>query len=470
MMMRFFGLCLFSFFLPLFSTDIFANTCLAEAQRHFKIIQDVLILDRYEQVVEPSFKAIKRMYKEEQCFNFDDLSFNSSSLRSNTDQYFDRETGEPLEYLKEYNQERWRKKRDLLIIQSRTIKKPKFLAKKKALMDSLTENGQEQSGVFSVIEHLEHQKTSQRAASCTNKDEIRDKLPEIRDQGNSRWCTQHTYADLLSVATGMHISATYLGNLLSPEGGGIGNKAINLLVKNHGLCSEKLMRSTEHPQVKGHFDIDAFETRISRLADNGLDFKNCPKRSELKKLFANLSDDKLGSALRQAFHPIPDFARTSSGSKNVIKTNYIEDYESSDPGQKFLAEDRIMSHIILAACESDRKKTKGRNIEIDSMSTLFSSSLQILDKIDNLIDAGKPVGYGYNYDKLEGLGDGGAHMSSIVGRRFINGQCQYLVRNSWGKTACTKVVDEPDACSIKGHFWVNADDMVNSMRGISFVK
>ncbi|NUM88230.1 MAG: hypothetical protein HUU37_03410 [Bdellovibrionales bacterium] len=59
-------------------------------------------------------------------------------------------------------------------------------------------------------------------------------------------------------------------------------------------------------------------------------------------------------------------------------------------------------------------------------------------------------------------GSNQTHVSSVMARRWKNGSCQYLVRNSWGK-GCSNYADGVECDGEAGAFWANEADLKASL-------
>ena len=87
---------------------------------------------------------------------------------------------------------------------------------------------------------------------------------------------------------------------------------------------------------------------------------------------------------------------------------------------------------------------------------------------------------GYNPDILEkgsayrvGLDKSGAnHASLIVGRKFneITGECDYILRNSWGKKDCENNYAENYKCDAYGNAYIRGRDLLYSADEVITIK
>jgi hypothetical protein len=92
-------------------------------------------------------------------------------------------------------------------------------------------------------------------------------------------------------------------------------------------------------------------------------------------------------------------------------------------------------------------------------------------KLNQVLDTGDIAGLSYNSDFLMGrpvpedrrLG----HISSIVARRCLGNQAQYLIRNSWGDS-CRSYSEEIQTRCENGNIWVTSDELLRISNEITF--
>lgn len=96
----------------------------------------------------------------------------------------------------------------------------------------------------------------------------------------------------------------------------------------------------------------------------------------------------------------------------------------------------------------------------------------VLRELDNALDNGKPVALGYDaYRALRAKStQSGPHESVIVGRKFAQGSCHYLVRNSWGEQ-CSAEAGSRAICDREqpGNFWISESNLLLVGDSISYV-
>ena len=95
---------------------------------------------------------------------------------------------------------------------------------------------------------------------------------------------------------------------------------------------------------------------------------------------------------------------------------------------------------------------------------------QLISQIDQLLDNEQIIAISYNLALLsdhtaQTSPDQQSHASTIVGRRFINGQCQYLIRNSYGNS-CNDI--DPIYTCQNGHIWIPEAYLLKNLQQITY--
>lgn len=88
--------------------------------------------------------------------------------------------------------------------------------------------------------------------------------------------------------------------------------------------------------------------------------------------------------------------------------------------------------------------------------------------IDTALGQGRIAGISYR-NFLQGT-DGlhGRHASSIVGRKMINGECQYMIRNSWG-LSCEPYHEPYKSRCRAGHVWVTEKELMANVFAVDYI-
>jgi hypothetical protein len=265
-------------------------------------------------------------------------------------------------------------------------------------------------------------------------------LDNARNQDGVGWCYAYTAADLLSFRLKKKISAVSLYNSgqsiendisdLQGKGGDIGDSIETYLKKKNGLCLEEDLPSS--------------------------DFKFCTYRNYSKFLNALYLSIK-----EKTFSDNQCLKDNLNSAFPGVNFSMVNDY-TNRYGTHNLAE-----YLFDLKCK--KRSFTGYTVKPITQNSPYVNKDTLLKNIDSLLNKGEIVGLSYNYNVLDENDEKtGGHASLVVGRRLNQetGDCEYLVRNSWGKD-CTQ--HEGDNCRYSGHFWVNQRRLKNAMMGIVYL-
>ncbi len=279
-------------------------------------------------------------------------------------------------------------------------------------------------------------------------------LDNARDQDTIGWCYAYSASDLLSFHLGQRISAVSLyDSHLSIEAsiksqtdiGGAGFLAVEkYLKKNKGFCLEKDLPSS--------------------------DFKFCADmnyRSFLVMFFDEIKKQRVNDLMKnnRCFSESVDAAFPQLGPER------LKQYLDQD-GTQFLIERIFDFHCKEHHFQNFKPKFEHSN-------DLKFSKIELLKKIHQELDSKRIIEIGYQYSILNGEKNSlpKAHSSVVMGRRKNKGtgKCEFLIRNSWGKTCiqnedqdlnCHKNCDS-FGCRPSGHFWVSEDRLSSALSNVT---
>lgn len=280
-------------------------------------------------------------------------------------------------------------------------------------------------------------------------------LHNVRNQDSVGWCYAYTASDMLSFKLNKKVSAVSLADPPDIEadvamgakqvGGIIEGSAKKYLNKNRGVCLEENLPSSDFKFCidQRYQDYVNYLLELARTNkfDQALSTNSCLER-DLRSLFPNVSIPQIQSHIRQ------------KGSRKLIESlNNLQ-------------------------C-SNLTPVNPQDYEMESHNSFVISQTELVQHLDRQISRGM-VGIGYNYKTMAGASETGGHASLVVGRRVNpeNGACEYLIRNSWGKTcdqkedselSCHKNCDS-SGCRYSGHFWVSRARMTKSIADVNFFK
>lgn len=107
----------------------------------------------------------------------------------------------------------------------------------------------------------------------------------------------------------------------------------------------------------------------------------------------------------------------------------------------------------------------------------YATNPQIKNVIDNEIDKKNPVVWVFDVNKMLGKPGPGDHVGMVMGRKFNpqTNKCEYLIRNSWGKTCEFEKNGNPTRCHtengrLTGYFYVTEDYLLQNSLGAYYAE
>lgn len=314
------------------------------------------------------------------------------------------------------------------------------------------------------------------AESCKTRD-FNTQLGPIRSQSNVGWCFANTGADLLTFAHKQRLSS-------DPE------NQVSAIFTALNYYNAQLNGGVAYSEVFDHggFILDAINIIQSKgfVCPQSLDLllMNTGYKTQLKEKFVQF----------KFFYDVyQDYKRTGAEEK---KADFLKSIEKLEKQGTFLSaynKDKIKSvleeptlelatmKMVDVVCENkkisitdiprfDRISRQDSNLYYSSLNRGWVDWSFTFLTINKILDDFQPVGLVYQVDKVlvEPKMAFGGHASVISGRKIINGECHYQIRNSWGPD-CTRnaIIDNIFTenhriysyfCD-KGTFWVPEKDM-----------
>ena len=290
------------------------------------------------------------------------------------------------------------------------------------------------------------QSAQNEAKKCQPSYDLRNNvLGAVRDQDSIGWCYAFAAADLITYKTGKKISAAdvamnyndkWINNLFKKLGrgeqdfeGGWAESAIKATRRNGGACLEANLKSDDN----GYSSLLSTLTEIekSKLLTSQPTGRNCT--SAAKSMFPNLEMDELLDIMEKA-----------SRSELI----------------KLLSDKACAPRINMSGLKTN---SVSANTQIEK--------LQLFDEIDKQLSRKNISAIAYNSYSLYNVDTNrtGPHESVVVGRRYnkTNGECEYLVRNSWGR-GCSRY-DKKLSCE-NGNIWVPKSVLVKGIFNVTYIQ
>lgn len=265
-----------------------------------------------------------------------------------------------------------------------------------------------------------------------------------RNQDGVGWCYAYASSDLLSYKFNQRLSSISFSarnNTLKDQLTGVtrqGGDVREAIEQAHrrlqGFCLETSLKSTDVNFCRFR-DISELLSFISSITENHL--SSCTE-SDLKSIFPdiNLSMIKNGTS--------------------VSEKAYLES-------------------LIDEHCRKNKLVKPAPRVR--SYIAPFSKPEQIKSAIDRELAKKNPVIWAFDVHKITGEEGTGGHASMIMGKAFNpkTNKCEYLVRNSWGKSCDLERGGEPTRCHeingrLTGYFYVTEEHLLSNSLGAYYVE
>jgi hypothetical protein len=330
-------------------------------------------------------------------------------------------------------------------------------------------------------------KASISKTECGDTVDLRPTLPKIRDQGSTGWCYAETIADLLSHKLHKSISGdqialeflrTNFTNLY------MSGNTFDSVVKTNKVqyLILKLYNGLDYKFAGGNLDTALESAQKAKVCESS---KFSPQNLNFLRDFENLvkfketMDEAYSTAISQENGPYTEsFPALPNRQEIIERFSNCREYRSVVNRIFPLSDLKPLTNVIL---ESNRG-TLITNLERFACRPLIS--------IDNLknkwvetyydgrenkkillaaLSQGRPVGVALNPDFMRDVNypsDEAYHASSIVGKRWNNDRCEFLVRDSHGPNCMLegkKLIRKPYRCE-EGYIWVDDSGLLPSIK------
>lgn len=277
-----------------------------------------------------------------------------------------------------------------------------------------------------------------------------------RDQDSVGWCGAYATTDSLSFAVGEAVSAVDVSiNQYANEGNtnklqdlsGISVLSATDVAKTNGYCPESVIPSDQTSSSNlGHQAIQTLMTTFQQIADD-YNSRGMPK---------DYCVTCAGSQFERVIKPtLPGV--TSDMIREVLVANRGDSLKSL----------RALMHKL---CEGKRKIAKPKT------EFFHINGKNVAKVMDEALDNDSMPSIGMNTasfarDESVPGGHGGHEMMVVARRPGANGKCEYLIRNSWGRSCSFYKPHIAEKCDpAKGSFWMDSDQMQASVTDVVIVQ
>ncbi len=275
------------------------------------------------------------------------------------------------------------------------------------------------------ILQLESDRRAHVQESCRTPRDLSQRLPPVRDQGSIGWCYSHAAADLVFLETGIDVSPldialNYIEKTNSTpdfnNDGGLIAEAIRAC-EGRGFCPSSEM---DYSQTKTEDLRSALKalTEIESLGEGFVsdDTQICEWQASLSNIYKDLSIDQLKDILLR------------------------------------VATDDLVDELRKTSCEARATLTRPLEFNVDWFpDNEYQKDFE--DEVLTVLENDKAVGVEFQDLRFLGINTerGKGHAMTIVGNVFNEEtrQCDFIIRNSWGKDC----MFQPVAANCKDGYW-----------------
>lgn len=317
-------------------------------------------------------------------------------------------------------------------------------------------------------------------------EDLKEHFTRPRSQDSVGWCYAFVTADLLSVETGVPLSSTHVSSISNAS---IYKEALKNEEDRFYIYKvfDRTMDKASNPKFKSiveggsiYWGVKDSVTKGSLCSEKELPFDENGPESTKADLITNIENIKRLQMLNT-----PTLA--CQRAKSLI--DVLDLNASADEIYKLVLVNNVniaFEQLASMSCVDPIKLNKSikvtyeeipkPNLEKRSRSRLGQKSLKrdkkkivkAFEKIESLLSIGRPVGISYNVSHITAFE--GWHGSSITGRRWNSGRCEYKVRNSWGKDCSSYNYLSIIECNREeGSFWVTEQKLYEMVEGITYI-
>lgn len=270
--------------------------------------------------------------------------------------------------------------------------------------------------------------------------DLKNTLGPVRDQKNLDWCYAFTAADVLSQALRQEKKG-----VLGLTKDGFSRNDVSPIQMAHEVQKKHPQRNLVDSQTfAGGSVAEALKSALAR-----------------GKICTDREMDSRGGSNSPGLRRLTDRAETERDESDETNTTTFH---------RKLSEDEIKRYCRKAIDEfpvtSIKDPVRSRyNSKKRSAAEEAKVNLQMRDALDTALNQGRIAGIGYESFLQK---PSGAHASSIIGRRIINGECQYRIRNSWG-LSCEGYDSPYDKQCQMGEIWVKETELLPKIFSVDYI-
>ncbi len=295
--------------------------------------------------------------------------------------------------------------------------------------------------------------------SCNTTADPRSLLGPIRNQSGTGWCFAFTAADMLTQKLGSRVSAAAIASLYYAQKENLNGRQGPLPWSD--LKGGYLINAISDAETAGTICSEA-EFHSDQLDDEFF-------RLHPQKVTASSLNQQASAKLSVVLNKLDSYEL--SGRDPAISCDMTMSAQLMFPGldiptvlailRRAKDSQEAIFWMKKMSCKNPVSIPKNLPHPIEEVASKPGHGRQLLTTIDAKLESGQIVGLTYSLPALltssasEEMKAQTVHSSSIIQRKFFDGQCQYLIRDSLGKRCegYRKCDSDP------GNFWITADEL-----------
>ena len=320
--------------------------------------------------------------------------------------------------------------------------------------------------------------------NCSSIDLRRPPIDSVRVQGNTGFCAYFTAADLIGYHAGHSVSALDLA----------ANSVATLYPQFNDSTTPEFMMSMINPlrwtylfgRSSSFSQQNAFAHDVLEMVFESPRTGYCLEEQTHSEGLANIADnlnriEDLYNSYREIFGTQNSFEEDRYYEwvnqardcffGSIPRDNLLRDIFPNLELNELISilhhvsRNELFRHLSNSSCRRifTRPELHHANFFRGGLGGL-ASNLEVLNRIDSLLEAENPPVLNYNHNLLFSTESSGIidHASLVVGRRFNSNKsrCEYLIRNSWGNSCDSYNIDYE--CE-SGMVWVPRHVLTNQI-------
>lgn len=288
-----------------------------------------------------------------------------------------------------------------------------------------------------------------------NNPEAREFFTTPRNQDSTGWCYAFVASDLISAEIGTPVSTTHLSLMFNKQ------TESSYFARRSELKRRETARKSFETVYEGGDQADALKLAIKNKYI-------CPER-------LLPYDVEKPKETYEFIKRIEEIKRTRESNDQNLVCNELNSFVPGLSNLTEISEQILTQNLNLSLEAMAQQRCQGQMVEVPKFNIVMknrpssSGALKAyMNQINTVLNNGRPISISYNTRPFFEKSQGGDHASSVVGRRWKNGRCEYKVRNSFGR-GCASYKAEFECNENEGAFWIPDSSFESHIDDITYI-